>query len=84
MKVPIRMYNHVDGEFLKILQQVKCYLSVLTNGLVGRGLMPYDLLWPVSTRLDAGIPEAKVVEDVGVTQKNRSCMSCGGLLPHIN
>ena len=41
-------------------------------------MMPYDLLWPVSTRLDAGIPEAKVVEEVGGTQKNRSSMSCDG------
>jgi RAB6A-GEF complex partner protein 2 len=37
--------------------------------------MPYDLLWPVCTRLDAGIPEAKVVEEVGGAQKNRSSMS---------
>ena len=39
--------------------------------------MPYNLLWPVSTRLDAGIPEAKVVEEVGGMQilKKRSCMS---------
>jgi hypothetical protein len=52
--------------------------------------MPYDLLWPVGTRLDAGIPEAKVVEEVGGMQKNRSSMSsCGGnftfsFLSHIN
>ena len=39
--------------------------------------MPYDLLWPISTRLGAGIPEAKVVEEVGGIQKNRSSMSCG-------
>ena len=38
--------------------------------------MPYDLLWPISSRLDAGIPEAKVVEELGGTQKNRSSMSC--------
>ena len=46
---------------------------------VGRGLMPYDLLWPVSSRLDAGTSdiEAKVVEEIRGTQKNRSCMSCG-------
>jgi hypothetical protein len=37
-------------------------------------MMPYDLLWPVSTRLDAGIPEAKVVEEVGGVQKNGSSM----------
>ena len=49
--------------------------------LVGRGMMPYDLLWPVSSRLDAGISdiETKVVEEVGGTQKNRSSMSCGTL-----
>lgn len=41
-------------------------------------MIPYDLLWPVSTRLDAGIQEAKVVEEVGGTQKNHSSMSCGG------
>ena len=41
-------------------------------------MMPYDLLWPVNTRLDAGIPEAKVVEDVGGMQKNGSSMClCG-------
>ena len=39
--------------------------------------MPYDLLWPVCKRLDAGIPEAKVVEE-GL-QKNRSSMSYGGI-----
>jgi hypothetical protein len=46
--------------------------------LVGRGLIPYDLLWP---RLDAGISdmETKVVEEVRGTQKNRSSMSCGTL-----
>lgn len=32
--------------------------------------MPYDLLWPVNTRLDAGISQAKVVEEVGSTQKS--------------
>jgi hypothetical protein len=50
--------------------------------------MPYDLLWPVRTRLDGGIPdiEAKVVEEVGGTPKNRSSMSCGGFvsISHIN
>lgn len=47
--------------------------------LVGRGLIPYDLLWPISSRLDAGISdmETKVVEEVGGTRKNRSSMSCG-------
>ena len=41
-------------------------------------MMPYDLLWPVNTRLDAGIPEAKVVEEVGGMQKIGSSMSFGG------
>ena len=41
-------------------------------------MMPYDLLWPVNTRLDAGIPEAKVVEEVGATQKNGSSMFFDG------
>lgn len=47
--------------------------------LVGRGLTPYDLLWPVSKRLDAGVPdlEAKVVEGVGLTNMNHSSMSPG-------
>ena len=67
MKVPIRMYNHVVGGFLRL--QVK--RIVLTNTyLVGRGMMPYDILWPVNTRLDAGISQAKVVEEVGSTQKS--------------
>jgi hypothetical protein len=37
-------------------------------------MMSYDLLWPVNTRLDAGMPEAKVVEEVGGTLKNGSSM----------
>jgi hypothetical protein len=37
-------------------------------------MMSYDLLWPVNKRLDAGMPEAKVVEEVGGTLKNGSSM----------
>ena len=36
-------------------------IQVFNYCLVGRGLTPYDLLWPVSKRLDASV-EAKVVE----------------------
>ena len=38
--------------------------------------MPYDLLWPVNTRLDAGISQAKVVEEVGSTQKSVFLWRC--------
>lgn len=47
--------------------------------LVGRAFSPYDLLWPISKRADAGMPdiEAKVVEEI---QKNHLSMSSGGYL----
>jgi len=48
--------------------------------VVGRALAPYDLLWPVSKTVDAGMPDvkAKVVEDVQ-TRKNHLSMSSGML-----
>ena len=45
-----------------IFAQVKV-IKCLTWAMVD-ALMPYDLLWPYITRLDASILEAKVVEKV--------------------
>jgi hypothetical protein len=39
--------------------------------------MPYDLLWPVSKRLDTGV-EAKVVE--GEAETNHLRISSGGMV----
>ena len=68
------------GFLIILYTQVK----VITDKcIVGRGMMPYDLLWPVNTRIDAVVPEAKVMEEVAGMLKNGSSMSCDGGTPRF-
>jgi len=61
MKVPIRVYNNVSGTCVH-----KPFNLTSKSILVGRSLKPFDLMWPVNKRMDAGMPgtEAVVVEQV--------------------
>lgn len=62
MKVPIRVYNNVFGQFL--FNHDLTNLTLTRGFIVGRPQRPYDLLWPVAKRRHMTlIHGAKVTEE---------------------